>query len=143
MSDLPETSCACAAQVNRTKIKWACQLETKAAQQHSYIDSTLGDKNVEKVWKLNFVSLFFQKKSFGTQIKPGLYFENARKNKEKKSQCAMLRPAQFLKCLSIDIEQKAFTNYILDIILLHYSGSLINRHEFLLMYVSKISNHFY
>ena len=31
-------------QVNRTQIKGGCQSETKAAQQHSYIDFTLVNK---------------------------------------------------------------------------------------------------
>ena len=50
MSDLPETSCACATivlhmykkfQVNRTKIKGECQSETKAAYCYSCTDLTL------------------------------------------------------------------------------------------------------
>ena len=50
LSDLPETSCACAPivlhmykkfQVNRTKIKGGCQSETKAAHCYSCTDLTL------------------------------------------------------------------------------------------------------
>ena len=54
MSDLPETSCACAPivlhiykkfQVNRKKIKGGCQSETKAAHCYSCTDLTLGIKS--------------------------------------------------------------------------------------------------
>ena len=60
MSDLPETSCTCAAQlvhahekfqVNRTKIKGDCQSETKASQQHSCNDLTL--EHMQKKFQVN------------------------------------------------------------------------------------------
>ena len=50
LSDLPQTSCACAPivlhmhnkfETNRSKIKGDCQSWTKAAHQHFWIDMTL------------------------------------------------------------------------------------------------------